>query len=85
MLAHKHTLYASTCVVYVKCLHMMFLLYTRNACPSARKVEDWISKETLGDGKSGACPGPIVGSMGLPSQQWNGQLRPLLNTTIKGI
>ena len=47
-------------------------------------VEDWISKETLGDGKSGPCPGKIVGSMGLPSQQWNGQLRPLLNTTIRG-
>ena len=31
-------------------------------------VEDWISKETLGDGKSGPCPGPITSSMGLPSQ-----------------
>jgi hypothetical protein len=47
-------------------------------------VEDWISKETLGDGQSGPCPGPIPGSMGLPSQQFNGQLRPLMNTTIKG-
>jgi sialate O-acetylesterase len=47
-------------------------------------VEDWISKETLGDGKSGPCPGPIVHSMGLPSQQYNGQLRPLVNMTIKG-
>ena len=47
-------------------------------------VEDWISKATLGDGKSGPCPGPIVGSMGQPSQQYNGQLHPLLNTTIKG-
>lgn len=47
-------------------------------------VEDWISADTLGDGKTGPCPGPIVHSMGLPSQQWNGQLRPLLNTTIKG-
>ena len=26
-------------------------------------VEDWISKETLGDGKSGPCPGPITSSM----------------------
>ena len=48
------------------------------------QVEDWISQETLGDGKSGPCPGKITGSMGLPSQQWNGQLAPLLNTTIKG-
>jgi hypothetical protein len=81
-------------------------------------VEDWISKETLGDGKSGKCPGAITKSaysdkqmkdaqegnrafhpwlgskqfcmysmglgMGVPSQQWNGQLVPLLNTTIKG-
>ena len=47
-------------------------------------VEDWISQETLGDGTSGKCPGPIVHSMGLPSQQWNGMLKPLLNTTIKG-
>ena len=47
-------------------------------------VEDWISKGTLGDGTSGPCPGKITGSMGLPSQQWNGQLAPLLNTTIKG-
>eukprot|EP00937_MAST-01D_sp_MAST-1D-sp2_P001120 g1120.t1 len=47
-------------------------------------VEDWLSKDTLGDGKSGPCPGPIVGSMGQPSQQYNGQLHPLLNTTIKG-
>ena len=47
-------------------------------------VEDWISKETLGDGTSGKCPGKITSSMGLPSQQWNGQLVPLLNTTIKG-
>ena len=42
-------------------------------------VEDWMSKETLGDGKSGPCPGPIVHSMGQPSQQYNGQLRPLVN------
>jgi hypothetical protein len=47
-------------------------------------VEDWLSKETLGDGKTGPCPGPIRGSMGLPSQQYNGQIHPLLNTTIKG-
>lgn len=47
-------------------------------------VEDWISAEVLGDGKTGLCPGPVVHSMGLPSQQWNGQLAPLLNTTIKG-
>ena len=47
-------------------------------------VEDWISAETLGDGKTGPCPGPIIRSMGLPLQQWNGQLVPLLNTTIKG-
>lgn len=47
-------------------------------------VEDWISKETLGDGTSGKCPGKITSSMGVPSQQWNGQLVPLLNTTIKG-
>ena len=47
-------------------------------------VEDWISKETLGDGSSGPCPGKITSSMGVPSQQWNGQLVPLLNTTIKG-
>ena len=30
------------------------------------------------------CPGKITSSMGLPSQQWNGQIVPLLNTTIKG-
>ena len=47
-------------------------------------VEDWISQETLGDGKSGKCPGPITSSMGTPSGQYNGQLRPLMNTTIKG-
>eukprot|EP01052_Picozoa_sp_SAG31_P038036 SAG31_NODE_5006_length_2806_cov_2.510898_2_plen_210_part_00 len=47
-------------------------------------VEDWISQETLGDGKSGPCPGPITKSMGTPSGQYNGQLRPLLNYTIKG-
>lgn len=47
-------------------------------------VEDWISKETLGDGKSGDCPGPITSSMGTPSGQYNGQLRPLMNTSIKG-
>jgi hypothetical protein len=46
-------------------------------------VEDWISKPTLGDGKSGPCPGPIIHSMGQPSQQYNGQLHPLLNVTIK--
>jgi hypothetical protein len=46
--------------------------------------QDWISAETLGDGKSGPCVGPVVHSMGLPSQQWNGMLKPLLNTTIKG-
>eukprot|EP00927_Polykrikos_kofoidii_P053737 TRINITY_DN48299_c0_g1_i1.p1 TRINITY_DN48299_c0_g1~~TRINITY_DN48299_c0_g1_i1.p1 ORF type:complete len:615 (-),score=61.73 TRINITY_DN48299_c0_g1_i1:62-1786(-) len=47
-------------------------------------VEDWISAPTLGDGKSGPCVGPITPSMGLPSQQYNGQLRPLMNTTIRG-
>ena len=47
-------------------------------------VEDWMSKEILGNGTSGPCPGPIVGSMGQPTQQYNGQLHPLLNTTIKG-
>ena len=47
-------------------------------------MEDWISQETLGDGKSGACPGNITSSMGTPSGQYNGQLRPLMNTTIKG-
>ena len=36
-------------------------------------VEDWISKEVLGDGKSGPCPGPIIGSMGVPSNQYNGE------------
>ena len=39
-------------------------------------VEDWISKETLGDGKTGECPGAIVHSMGVPSQQWNGASPP---------
>ena len=33
---------------------------------------------------SSKCPGKITSSMGLPSQQWNGQIVPLLNTTIKG-
>ena len=33
---------------------------------------------------TGPCPGPIVHSMGQPSQQYNGQLHPLLNTSIKG-
>eukprot|EP00931_Biecheleriopsis_adriatica_P076998 TRINITY_DN50643_c0_g1_i1.p1 TRINITY_DN50643_c0_g1~~TRINITY_DN50643_c0_g1_i1.p1 ORF type:complete len:586 (-),score=57.75 TRINITY_DN50643_c0_g1_i1:94-1851(-) len=47
-------------------------------------VEDWMSQSTLGDGKTGPCPGPITKSMGVPSQQYNGQLRPLVNTTIKG-
>jgi len=47
-------------------------------------VEDWMGAPTLGNGADGPCPGPIVGSMGLPSQQYNGQLHPLLNTTIKG-
>lgn len=46
-------------------------------------VEDWVSKQVLGDGKSGPCPGPIVGSMGLPNQQYNGMIRPLTNMTIK--
>ena len=43
-----------------------------------------MSAPTLGNGKDGPCPGPIVGSMGVPSNQYNGQLRPLFNTTIKG-
>lgn len=47
-------------------------------------VEDWIDRQTLGDGSTGPCVGPIVKSMGIPSQQWNGQIRPLVNTTIKG-
>ena len=48
-------------------------------------VEDWISRETLGDGKSGPCPGPIMGTMGLPTQQYNAQIRPLMNMNIKGV
>jgi hypothetical protein len=47
-------------------------------------VEDWVDIETLGDGTTGPCPGPITSSMGVPTQQWNGQIRPLVNTTIKG-
>ena len=47
-------------------------------------VEDWISADVLGDGKSGPCVGAITSSMGEPSNQWNGQIVPLLNTTIKG-
>eukprot|EP00658_Telonema_sp_P-2_P049229 TRINITY_DN3742_c0_g1_i9.p1 TRINITY_DN3742_c0_g1~~TRINITY_DN3742_c0_g1_i9.p1 ORF type:complete len:357 (-),score=43.95 TRINITY_DN3742_c0_g1_i9:294-1364(-) len=49
-------------------------------------VEDWMSAEVLGDGGSAtACPGAVTSSMGLPTQQYNGQIRPLLNTTIKGV
>ena len=47
-------------------------------------VEDWISAEVLGDGTTGPCIGPIVHGMGTPTNQWNAQIRPLLNTTIKG-
>ena len=47
-------------------------------------VEDWIAADVLGDGKSGPCVGPITASMGVPSNQWNGQIVPLLNTSIKG-
>eukprot|EP00041_Stephanoeca_diplocostata_P016336 m.321347 g.321347 ORF g.321347 m.321347 type:complete len:580 (+) comp20333_c0_seq3:219-1958(+) len=47
-------------------------------------IEDWLSNTTLGDGTDGPCPGIIDHSMGLPTQQYNGQLHPLLNTTIKG-
>jgi len=44
-----------------------------------------MSEQTLGDGKAGhPCPGPIVSSLGLPTQQYNGQLHPLLNSTIRG-
>jgi hypothetical protein len=52
-------------------------------------VEDWISNETL-NANGGAtnpanpCPGPVRPSMGLPSQQYNGQIRPLVNMTLKG-
>eukprot|EP00966_Prymnesium_polylepis_P292973 6767029-Prymnesium_polylepis.1 len=45
-----------------------------------------MSEQTLGDGKAGhPCPGPIVSSLGLPTQQYNGQLHPLLNSTIRGV
>lgn len=52
-------------------------------------VEDWISNETL-NANGGAtsptnpCPGPVGSSMGLPSQQFNGQVHPLINMTLKG-
>ena len=41
-------------------------------------VEDWISQETLGDGTTGPCIGNITHSMGIPSNQYNGQIRPVL-------
>ena len=47
-------------------------------------VEDWISQETLGDGTTGPCIGNITHSMGIPSNQYNGQIRPLMNMTITG-
>ena len=47
-------------------------------------LESWVSNGTLGDDGTGACTGPITGGAGLPSQQWNGMIVPLLNTTIKG-
>eukprot|EP00750_Incisomonas_marina_P013073 INCI17218.2.p1 GENE.INCI17218.2~~INCI17218.2.p1 ORF type:complete len:516 (-),score=65.07 INCI17218.2:453-1928(-) len=48
-------------------------------------IEDWIDAPTLGNGQTGPCPGAITSSMGVPTQQWNGQIRPLVNTTIKGV
>ena len=45
-------------------------------------VEAWISKETLGDGKKGPCKGTPLPHAS--SAQYNSQLFPLLNTSIKG-